>query len=113
MTRKRLTITMPDGRRVPATVRPGTIDLDKEVVRLSDGRRLTNALAEEISEAAVAEYRRRGRPSLTGRATPSPQISFRIPPEARQRAQRLAKKTGKSLSALAREAFEARLRRSG
>ena len=96
---------MPDGRRERVTVAPGSVNLESEDVRLGDGTRLTNAKVDAI----VAEIHRRhpgGRPSLTGRAAVSPRISFRIAPELRQRAERLAKRKGKSLSALAREAFE-------
>ncbi len=35
------------------------VDLDKEDVRLPDGRRLTNELAEKMAREGVAEVRRR------------------------------------------------------
>jgi hypothetical protein len=94
------------------TVLGPDIDLDKEVVMVG-GRRLTTARAERLAERALREHRRRaGRPSLSGRAQDSPQVAFRVTPAMRARAERLAKRTGKSLSQLAREAFDALLRES-
>ena len=82
------------------------IDLDREEVRLRSGRRLTSKVAGEI----VEEVRRTGgRPSLSGEATHSPQIAFRVPPEVRDRAAEVAAAAGKTVSQLAREALEARL----
>lgn len=57
-------------------------------------------------------HRRAGRPSLTGSDAHSPRISFRVHPDVRKPAERLAKESGKSLSGLAREAFEKTLPRS-
>ena len=46
------------------------VDLDVEEVRLNDDRRLTEELAEQLSEQTLAEVRRRnlvpGRKSLSG-----------------------------------------------
>jgi hypothetical protein len=109
--KKRPTVKMADGRKVPVTVRPGTVDLDQANYHLRDGRPLTDARAEEITAKTIAKIRRAGRPSLTGQAVHSPQVAFRVTPEIRLRAERLAQKTGKSLSAIAREAFEDRLRK--
>lgn len=82
------------------------VDLDREDVRLRSGRRLTSKVAEEIAE----EVRRtRGRPSLSGDPTRSPQIAFRVPAEVRDRAAEVAAAEGKTVSQLAREALEARL----
>ena len=106
--RKTTRVNLPGGRRVGTTLAPGYVDLEKEDVRLPSGRRLTDAVVDEF----VTGLHRRGRPSLTGRATRSPQIAFRVPPELRARGERLARATGKTLSALAREAFEARVRRA-
>ncbi|GII75065.1 hypothetical protein Sru01_00470 [Sphaerisporangium rufum] len=52
---------------------------------------------------------RAGRPSLTG-GTHSPRVSFRLPDELRERATSRAAQEGKTVSALAREAFERFLR---
>jgi len=85
------------------------IDLDTVDVRLPDGTRLTNEVAEDI----VADVRSRtGRPSLSGRPAVSPRVSFRLTPDALGRANALASREGKTISELAREALEARLRAS-
>lgn len=82
------------------------IDLEKEDIRLPDGTRLTQPVADEI----VAHVRRTtGRPSLSGKPTTSPTISFRIAPAIRDRAAEVAAREGKTVSQLAREALEARL----
>ena len=101
--------------RPPPAVTPTTpigpdVDLDAEEVRLADGSRLTERKAAEI----VDEVRRRaGRPSLTGEATASPRITFRITPSVRDRAAEIAAREGKTVSQLAREALEARLAQDG
>lgn len=86
------------------------VNLDTEVVRLKDGRRLTNELAEQLAEEALAEARRRnlvpGRKSLTGGRVHSPRVQFRVPESLREAAERRAAEEGVSLSVLAREALE-------
>ncbi|MDP9093941.1 MAG: ribbon-helix-helix protein, CopG family [Actinomycetota bacterium] len=86
------------------------VDLDTEVVRLKDGRRLTNELAEQIAQQTLAEARQRnlvpGRKSLTGGNTHSPRVQFRVPEALRDAAERRAAAEGVSLSVLAREALE-------
>ena len=82
------------------------IDLDREDVRLRSGKRLTT----EVAETIIEEVRRAGgRPSLSGEATHSPQIAFRVPAEVRKRAAEVAAAEGKTVSQLAREALEARI----
>lgn len=54
----------------------------------------------------VALDQRAGRPSLTGKALHSPQVTFRVTPELRARAEAEAKARGTTVSQLAREAFE-------
>lgn len=97
-------------RRAPAVTTETRIgpdvDLEREVIRLTDGTRLTAAVAEAI----VEEVRRGGgRPSLSGAPARSPQIAFRVPPEIRDRAERAAADEGVTVSQFAREALEARL----
>ena len=82
------------------------VDLSQEDLRLADGTRLTQPVAEAIVEHVRAAA---GRPSLSGRSQRSPQIAFRVPPEVRDRATRLARQEGKTVSQLAREALESRL----
>lgn len=86
------------------------VDLDPEVVRLQDGRRLTNELAEQLAEETLADARRRnlvpGRRSLSGGSVHSPRIQFRVPDSLRAAAEQRAAEKGVSLSELAREALE-------
>jgi predicted HicB family RNase H-like nuclease len=82
------------------------VDLEKEVVRDKRGRRVTDAYVESLVEAG----RKPGRPSLAkGR---SPAVAFRLPRELRQKAEAVAKREGKTISQLAREALESRLQAS-
>lgn len=85
------------------------IDLGREDVRLPDGTRLTA----DVADAIVSDVRRKaGRPSLTGAATASPRVSFRVTPEVRDRAAAIANGEGKTISQVAREALEARVQAS-
>jgi predicted HicB family RNase H-like nuclease len=85
------------------------VDLDAEDIRLADGTRLTNEVADEIVEQV---RRGSGRPSLSGQARTSPQIAFRVPQSVRDRAAEIAEREGKTISQLAREALEERVRAS-
>lgn len=86
------------------------IDLDEVDVRLPDGTRLTEELAEQLAREAVAEARLRnlipGRKSLSGDGSHSPRVQFRVPDALREAAEARAAAEGVSLSALAREALE-------
>lgn len=83
------------------------IDLDAEVVLDSDGRRIDQAYVDEVVAAAhEALEQRTGRPSLTGKAVHSPQVTFRVTPELKARAEAAAREQGTTVSRLAREAFE-------
>ncbi|MEO3784496.1 hypothetical protein ABGB12_14260 [Actinocorallia sp. B10E7] len=84
------------------------VDLEAEEVLDSFGNRVD----EDYVRRAVADARRKtaGRPSLTGEAGSSPRVSFRVPDSLRELAQQRAEKEGKTVSALAREAFEDYLR---
>jgi predicted HicB family RNase H-like nuclease len=87
----------------------GDVDLDREDIRLPDGTRLT----QEVADAIVEDVRRKaGRPSLTGEAAISPRVSFRLTPDVRDRAAAIAEREGKTISQLAREALEARVKAS-
>lgn len=85
---------------------PGEVDLDTEVVLDGKGRRIDQTYVEEAVEQVHAHLRRIGRPSLTGDAAVSPQVTFRITPELKAQAERAAKESGKTVSELAREAFQ-------
>jgi predicted HicB family RNase H-like nuclease len=94
---------------MPRRAKSDDIDLDREDVRLPDGTRLTD----DVADAIVDDVRRKaGRPSLTGASALSPRVSFRVTPEVRDRAAAIATEEGKTISELAREALEARVRAS-
>lgn len=98
-------------KRTRPTVGPPTpigpdADLERDDVRLPDGTRRTEPRAAAIADGV---RRRAGRPSLTGDAVASPRISFRITPSVRDQAAEVAAREGKTISQLAREAFEARV----
>ena len=99
-------------KRTPPKVTTDTpigpdVDLNADDVRLSDGRKLTPAVADRIIEEGK---RAAGRPSLSGEARTSPQISFRVPDELRELAEAIAASEHKTVSQLAREALEERLK---
>lgn len=81
------------------------VDLDVDDVRDSTGQRVTVAYAEAAAEEALIAVRR-GRPSLSGNAAPSPQVTFRITPELREKVDAEATRQGRRVSDLAREALE-------
>lgn len=94
---------------MPKRAKSDEIDLEREDVRLPDGTRLT----EDVADAIVDDVQRKaGRPSLTGTAAASPRVSFRVTPEVRDRAAAIASDEGKTISELAREVLEARVRAS-
>jgi hypothetical protein len=89
-------------------IQPGPIgtdvDLDREEVRLADGQRLTESLAEEIAERALA--RRRGRPSLSEGARRTPSLTVRVPQPTRHALERIARTQGRRLADVSREALD-------
>ena len=75
------------------------------------GVAVTPNLAEKLADEAEAGYdlsrgRHVGRLSLGGRSGASPRLNFRTTPALHERAQRMAKREGKMISQLAREALE-------
>ena len=78
--------------------------------RTKSGTEISPEVAEALADEAERGYdlskarrRRVGRPSLAGRGA-SPRVSFRASPELYRAAQRRARKEGRTLSDLAREA---------
>ena len=85
-------------------------DLEREDIRDSRGRRIT----QEYVDAAVADVHEkvgRGRPSLTAAGHRSPQVTFRLPSELRDRAEAQARQEGTKVSDVARRALEEYLTR--
>jgi len=83
----------------------GTVDLDKQDVRLADGTRLTEAKAAALA-AEILERAGRGRPSLSRSGTRSPQLRLSVPDELRSRLLQRAEDEHRSVSHLVREALE-------
>lgn len=91
--------------KVKYAATPGPdVDLARKVVRDSKGRRITQGYVDRAVTDVHAKSR--GRPSLTGEASPSPQVTFRLTPALRAKAERRAKREGKRVSEVAREALE-------
>lgn len=89
-------------------IKPGPVgadlDLVAQEVRLADGRRLTDELAQEIAERAIA--RRRGRPSVAGGQRRTPSLTVRVPEPTRVALEQLARAQGKRLADVSREALD-------
>lgn len=81
----------------------GEVDIETEEIYDRKGNRIDTAYVEQ---AVVEVHRAVGRPSLSGGAVESPHVSFRVTPELRDLALKRAKKEGKSVSTIAREALE-------
>jgi predicted HicB family RNase H-like nuclease len=84
----------------------GEIDLERDDVRDSQGRRID---ADYVDRAVADVHARRGRRPLgddTSTAGHSPQVSFRVPEQTRRRAEERARAEGRSVSEVAREALE-------
>jgi hypothetical protein len=80
------------------------IDLDKEVIRDSQGKRITSKRADEIVEEVIAQVV--GRPSLSGPSKVSPEIKARVPAKLKLALEREAKRQGQTPSALIRIALQ-------
>lgn len=83
----------------------GSIDLDAEDIRLSDGTRLTEAEAQQLAEHVLITANR-GRPSLTAPGERSPQLRLSVPQQLRDDLRARADAEHRSVSELAREAIE-------
>ena len=83
------------------------VDLQREVIIDSRGRRVDQAYVDEALAEVEEDVRRRaGRPSLSGTSEHSPHVTFRVTPEMKARAEAAALEQGITVSALARLAFE-------
>jgi hypothetical protein len=86
------------------------VDLENEVVRDRQGRRITR----NYVDTAVTEVRAkpgRGRPALSEQSGQSPQVTFRLPPAMRRQAEVQARKEGTPVSQVARKALQEYLER--
>lgn len=66
-----------------------------------------------LEGAEITFPRKAGRPSLAGGSGVSPQVTFRLSPSVRERAEQLAAARGTTVSALAREALEQLVAKAG
>ena len=99
----------------PAKVKTWT-SADGTSISEDDAARLAQEFEADDSAldgVAVTFTRKAGRPSLTGRKGSSPQVTFRLSPAVRQRAEQLAADRGTTVSALAREALEQLVKKAG
>ena len=87
------------------------LDLAKEKVYLHDGRRLTDALADELAERALRRHR--GRPSLSGPGERTPSLTVRVPTGTREALEALAKSQGRRLADVSRDALDEYVSRHG
>lgn len=89
------------------TVGPN-VNLDKEVVLDSNGRRITEARARQIARETHQIIV--GRPSLSSPDVHSPEIKARVPMKLKKSLQREGKRRGQTSSELVRRAIEEFLR---
>jgi hypothetical protein len=87
-----------EDEKILGVTRSGTV-ITEEVAK-----RMAEELERDGLDLSKVERRYVGRPSL-GAAGHSPRVSFRVPPDLHQAAWARADKEGRSLSDLAREAF--------
>ena len=80
------------------------VDLDREVIRLKNGKRLTSKLAEKMAKEAVKQVV--GRPSLSGLSMESPQLKLRIPLKLKKAIEKEAKRRGETASSVVREVLQ-------
>ena len=89
-------------------VEPGPVgddvDLDTEDVRLADGTRLTEHLAEELAAETLARHG--GRPSLTGDRRHTPRLTLRVTEGTRDALEEIAERQGRRLADVGRDAFD-------
>lgn len=74
-----------------------------------------NRIDQDYIDRAVEDVHRqlgRGRPSLTAPGAVSPEIKARVPADLKRRVEQVAKRQGKSTSAVVREALEEHLEAS-
>lgn len=102
-----VTIHLADGGRIDTVLGPD-IDLDTEDIRDDRGRRVTGDDVDDMVADVVANGP--GRPNLQGRRGVSPTVQFRLPPQLLDAAEAASARTGKTISALARQALEEYLR---
>ncbi len=102
--RKTTHVMLPNGHRIEVEIGPD-VDLEKEVVIMPSGERLTNAVVDRIVDEVHAAMA--GRPSLTAPGTRSPEVKARVPQATKARLDAVATKRGTTTSVIIREALDA------
>lgn len=91
----------------PYTIAPGPdVDLEKEDIRDLKGNRIDQDYVDRAVENVHRHLATGGRPSLTAPGQLSPQVAVRLPEALKAAAEAKAKREGKSVSAVIREALE-------
>lgn len=80
------------------------VDLATEDVRLPDGSRLTEEIADGIVERV--HVRHPGRPSVSDGRSRTPAMTVRVSPAARTALEEIAKTQGRRLSDVSRDALD-------
>jgi hypothetical protein len=99
----------PKKRPRTGTTPSGTVITEDDAAQLGEQLEHDDGA---LDRGQVTFPRQAGRPSLTGRSAPSPQVTFRLSPGLRARAEKLAAERGTTVSGLARQALEELLQHS-
>ena len=82
------------------------VELEREIIRLKNGKRLTNKLAEKLAKQAIRQVA--GRPSLSGTSIESPQLKIRVPVKLKKAIEKEARTRGETISTVVREVLPER-----
>jgi predicted HicB family RNase H-like nuclease len=82
------------------------VELEREIIRLKNGKRLTNKLAEKLAKQAIRQVA--GRPSLSGTSIESPQLKIRVPVKLKKAIEKEARTRGETISTVVREVLQER-----
>jgi len=115
MTAKKRQTLKPADHIVTAYTPIRDADLTTENIRLPDGRRLTDALANRLAAEGAEQAHKQGLipgpKSLSGGATHSPVVQFRVPQSTKHALDEAAARLGVSPSKLGRQALDDYLER--
>lgn len=103
------TTKRPPDARVRKRGLSDDVDLDRDAIRDSQGRRVTREYAEAAAADALEKVGR-GRRSLSGGSRHSPRLSVRVTPELAEELDRRAAAAGITRSEYARRELERALR---
>ena len=82
------------------------VELEREIIRLKNGKRLTSKLAEKLAKQAIRQVA--GRPSLSGTSIESPQLKIRVPVKLKKAIEKEARARGETISTVVREVLQER-----